>query len=153
MDTLFIRELLLCSFLFAAGISDMYLRKVRNRMIVFFFLLSIMLSLLWGEDPFTPLLPAFLIMLLLFPFYKRHMLGAADIKLIGLMVYIFPSIFSLEILFAGMVLALIFTAIRVTAYILSFNEKRGDLIPGLRRFSHFPLTPFIFFGAIFRFLI
>ena len=52
MDTLFIRELLLCSFLFAAGISDMYLRKVRNRMIVFFFLLSIMLSLLWGEDPF-----------------------------------------------------------------------------------------------------
>ena len=69
MDKLFVRELLLCSFLFAAGISDMYLRKVRNRMIVFFFLLSMILSLLWGEEIFAPLLPAFLIMLLLFPFY------------------------------------------------------------------------------------
>ena len=162
MDSLFLREGLICSFLFIGGMSDLYRFKVRNRSVAISFLLLIIIRLLCGDELLWPFFCGLAVTAALFPLYKLSLLGAADIKVFALILFAFPGDFGLEIIFLGFSLALVFELLRLLSLIirkgsisLSLGIRRDIKTEetgafGLRR--RLALTPFMLFGALLRFI-
>lgn len=138
--------------------SDIFKGRVRNMLIIPAFAAIACIRLIWGEGVLMPLLAASLTMAASFLLFRKKLMGAADIKLFALILFAFPSIFGLEILFISFMTALGHTALRL---IWKSCRRPGGRRPGRgraiwakgREGHGVPLVPYLLFGTIIRSVI
>ncbi len=148
MTSLFMKQSLICICLFAGGISDLYKARVNNALIMTSFLLILGVRLVFLEEIAYPLSLSLFTAAVLFPLYKFRLMGAADIKIFSLILFAFPGMDGLEIIFYGLLMAAVFNISgRFLTSLLAGTSGRGFVFE-----RHFPLIPFILFGALLRFI-
>lgn len=104
----------LCAFLFIAVYYDYQYRRIPNILLVLMFVVG-MAQKWWLRDGsvVTFLLSAFVLIVLLYPFFKLGMLGAGDVKLLGICAGYLAYTKILHFLFFSMLIAAVFSLIKL----------------------------------------
>lgn len=163
-DLLFLSKFSLCITLFLGGLDDICRYRVKNSILLAGAISETLIKVMdsesitaFSEEILMASACSVLIMALLFPFYRRKLIGAADIKALMLILYSFPSVFGLEIIFWGSFAAFMHTFLRIIVFLKGKKgetaEKAGGEIRKLiKRYREMPFVAYLFFGATLRFI-
>lgn len=105
---LFFQNILLFSVLVPIAVMDFFCRRIPNLLLFFGFAGSVLCRLYAGFEAGTSQMLSALILsflaactavLVLLPFYYKRMIGGGDVKLISFIMFAFPSMKGIQILF------------------------------------------------------